>query len=87
MGASLMSIIQLVSKEYFFLVILAFVIAFPLTWYLMDNWLTEYAFHVELNVLTFILAVLAALILALSTVSYFALKAARTNPVEALRYE
>jgi len=53
----------------------------------MDNWLTEYAFHVELNVLTFILAVLAALILALSTVSYFALKAARTNPVEALRYE
>jgi ABC-type antimicrobial peptide transport system permease subunit len=87
MGASVSGIIGMVSKEYIFLVLLACIIAFPIAWYFMEIWLSDFAFHIELNPFVFILSVVVALFLAISTVSYFALKAARTNPVEVLRYE
>ena len=87
MGASVFSIINLVSKEYFILVTLAFIIGSPVAWYAMKQWLADFAFHIKLNPQTFIIAVVISLVLAIGTVSYFALKAARTNPVNALRYE
>ena len=87
MGASVGEIIGLVSREYLIIVFIAYVISYPVAWYFMSRWLDSFAFHVNLSILTFIISAGISLVLAILTVSYFALKAARTNPVESLRYE
>ncbi|GAI83565.1 unnamed protein product, partial [marine sediment metagenome] len=63
------------------------VIAWPVAWYAMSRWLENFAYRIDLGVGPFILAGLLALVIALATVSYQAIKAATANPVEALRYE
>ncbi len=87
LGASASAIQWILTKEFVFLIALANVIAFPLT-YLMVNWsLEEYPFRAGLGVLTFVAGGLLVVILALATSGYHVMKAARTNPVESLRYE
>jgi putative ABC transport system permease protein len=87
MGASVTSIIQLINKEFIKLVILSNLIAWPIAWYFMGNWLNNYTYRIELTLRPFILSGLIAIGIALLSVSYQALKASKTNPVNALRYE
>ena len=87
LGASLNSIIQLVSKDFLLLVLIAAAIGSPIAWYFMGQWLEDFAFRIELSWIIPILSTVIVLVIAIGTVLYHALRAARTNPVKALRYE
>jgi len=87
MGASVTNIIQLVNKEFFKLVLISNIIAWPIAWYFMKNWLNNFVYRIDLNILPFILSGIIAIIIAILAVSYQAMKASSTNPVNALRYE
>ena len=87
LGASVSNILYLLSKDFLKLVIIANLIAWPIAYYAMNQWLQSFAYRINLGISTFILSGLIALLIALLTVSYQAVKAARANPVEALRYE
>lgn len=87
LGASVPSILGLLSKEIVLLILVANLIAWPLAWYFMDQWLDSFAYHVDMNLGIYILAAVAAVILALVTVSSQTVKAAFTNPSDTLRYE
>jgi len=77
----------MLSRQFLVLVLVANVIAWPIAWYAMNKWLQNFAYRIDLGLGTFLLAGLLALVIALATVSYQAVKAATANPVEALRYE
>lgn len=87
LGASVPHILMLLSKEIVVLVIIANLLAWPTAWYFMNEWLNSFAYKIELNPVVFILAMLAAIIIALITVSAQTVKAAITNPADTLRYE
>ena len=87
LGATIMNIIIMLSKEFLLLVILSNLIAWPAAYYIMHKWLEDFAYKTDLNLYVFILAGLVVLVIALLTVSYQALKAAIANPVKSLRYE
>jgi putative ABC transport system permease protein len=87
MGATEAQVVLLLSKEFTVLVLVAFALAVPLIYYFMNQWLNEFAFHTDLSWPVFAFAGATALLVAFLTVSYQAVKAARTNPVQALRYE
>lgn len=87
LGASVPGITVLLSKEFLRLVVVAAVIVTPLAYISMDHWLQDFAYHIDITVLPFLLAGVLALAIAVLTVSFQAIKAALTNPVEALRYE
>ena len=87
LGASVSSIIVMLSKEFTKWVLLANIIAWPIAWYAMNKWLQNFAYRIEIGWWTFILAGALALVIALLTVSYQAIRAATTNPVDSLRYE
>jgi putative ABC transport system permease protein len=87
LGASTSQVILLLSREYLFIVLAANIIAWPVTYYVMGRWLQNFAYRIHLGILTFILAGVLALFVALLTVSVQATKAARTNPADCLRYE
>lgn len=87
MGASAGNITYLLSKEFMRLVLIAFVVAAPIAWYAMRKWLENFAYRIELAWWMFALAGGLAVTIALLTVSYQAIKAARANPVDSLRRE
>jgi putative ABC transport system permease protein len=87
LGASVQSVVSMLSKDFLKLVILASFIAFPLAWYAMNQWLQSFAYPTTVNWWVFALAGAAMAIIALLTVSFQAIKAALTNPVESLRSE
>jgi len=87
MGASVASILTLLSKEIVMLIMVANLIAWPLAWYFMNQWLTTFAYHIEMNITIYLLAAVAAIVLALITVSTQTVKAALTSPGNTLRYE
>jgi putative ABC transport system permease protein len=87
LGASVSEIILLLSKEFTKWVLVANVIAWPIAYWAMNRWLQNFAYRINVGLGTFVLAALLALVIALLTVGYQAVKAARANPVEALRYE
>ena len=87
LGASISGIVCLLSKDLLKLVLIANLIAWPIAYYAMNQWLQSFAYRIDLGIGTFILSGLIALLIALLTVSYQAIKAARANPIEALRYE
>ncbi len=86
-GASVENIFMLMTREFTLLVVIAFFVASPLAFVLMDNWLQEFAFRTGISWWIFALSGLSALMIAWLTVGWQSLKAALTNPVEALRYE
>lgn len=88
-GASVQSLVTLVSKEFFLLVGLGMLIAFPAAWYFTESWLTNFAYHIELKGewLTFLLSALIAFVITLLTVGYHVMRAAHSNPVKSLRDE
>ncbi|NJM24444.1 MAG: FtsX-like permease family protein [Bacteroidia bacterium] len=87
MGASTGTITRLLNSQFSKLVILATLLSLPLTWWLMDQWLQSFAYHIKPAWFDFAGGALAALTIAWITVSYHAVKAARSNPVEVLRAE
>ncbi|MFC2128674.1 ABC transporter permease [Bacteroidota bacterium] len=87
LGSDSRQIVFLLSKEFLFLVIIANIIAWPVAWFVLRNWFQNFAYSTKLNLLIFICAGLAAIIIALLTISYKSIKVANNNPAEALRYE
>ncbi len=87
LGASVPGITLLLSKEFSRWVLISNIIAWPVAWYAMNKWLQNFAYRITILPWTFLLAGLLAFLTALLTVSYKAIRAARANPVEALRYE
>ena len=87
LGATTPSVVILLSKDFLKLVLIAFAIAAPVAYYAMSRWLENFAYRIELGPSVFIGAGLLALVVALTTVSYQAVRAALVNPVDALRYE
>lgn len=87
LGASTPHILGILSKEIVMLVLIANVISWPIAWYFMSQWLEGFAYKIDVSVWIFGLATLAALFIALITVSSQTLKAALTNPSQTLRYE
>ena len=87
LGATLFQISSLITKDYLKLVLLAGVIALPLAYILVNNWLKDYAFHISIGLWFFFLPVILIVLIALLTVLYQSLKAALRNPVKNLRSE
>jgi putative ABC transport system permease protein len=87
LGASIISLFSLLSKEFLVLVLMALVIASPLAWFAMDKWLQDYAFHIPISGWVFAEAGFLAILIALLTVSFQAIKTAIANPVKSLRTE
>ena len=87
LGASLVSLFNLLSKELLILISLAIVIASPVAWYIMNDWLNGYAYRIDITIGIFILAGLLAIAIALITISFQTLKALFANPVKSLRTE
>lgn len=87
LGASVFNILGILSKEILILIAVANLIAWPVAWYFMQQWLGTFAYHVDMNILIYVLAAFAAIMLALVTVSSQTIKAAMTNPSSTLRYE
>jgi len=87
LGASLPGLLKLLTRDMALLMLVAIVPAVPITYWLMQQWLSNYAFSIDYSLLIFVLPVLLVLLLGVLTVSLQTLKAARTNPVDSLRYE
>jgi putative ABC transport system permease protein len=87
LGASVTNVVRMLTREYVILVVLANLIAWPIAWYAMNGWLENFAFRTEIGILTFLVAGLATLVLALLTVSYQTVKAAVANPADAIQQE
>jgi putative ABC transport system permease protein len=87
LGASVKSIIVLLSKEFLKLVLVATLIAFPLGWWVMIHWLNDFAYRIDIRWWVFVVSGGIALITAFITIGVLALKAALANPVKSLRTE
>jgi putative ABC transport system permease protein len=87
LGASLTNIVSLLSKDFLKLVLLANVLAWPLAWWAMQQWLQDFEYRTEIGWWVFVLASVGALLIALFTISFQAIKAAIANPVKSLRNE
>ena len=87
MGASIGTILNLLTRNFIILVILATIIAVPAGYYFMNKWLENFEFRINIQWWVFVLSGLIALIIGILTVSYQSIKAARANPVDTLRYE
>jgi len=87
LGASAGNIVYLFSKEFIVLIGIAFAIATPVAWYCMHQWLQDYVYRIQISWWLFAAAGLAAIIIALATISFQAVKAALANPVKSLRTE
>jgi len=87
LGASAMQIITLVTKDYIKLILIAGVVAVPIAYFLLQNWLKDYAFHIQIGLWFFLLPLALIVVIALVTVLYQSVKAAIANPVKSLRTE
>ncbi len=87
LGATVTGIVVLLSKDFLKLVLLGFIIAIPIAWYAMNQWLQDFAYRIELGAGIFLLAGGLALVIALATVSWQSIRAALANPTESLRSE
>jgi putative ABC transport system permease protein len=87
LGAGTTNIVKLLSQDFVVLVVVASVIAFPIAWWALSKWLQDFTYRIDIPVWIFILAAVVALLVALITVSFQAIKAAWTNPVKSLRTE
>ena len=87
LGATASNIVYLFSKEFILLIAIAFLIATPIAWYFMHQWLQDYAYRTSISWWAFAASGLAAILIALATISFQAIKAAIANPVKSLRTE
>jgi putative ABC transport system permease protein len=87
MGASVSNIVNLLSRDFLKLVLLSFFIAAPVAWYFMHKWLLDFAYRIHISWWIFAIACLIAVLIALLTVSFQAIKSAIASPVKSLRTE
>jgi putative ABC transport system permease protein len=87
LGASVAQVTQMLSKDFLKLVLIASLIAFPASWWAMNKWLQSFAYRIHIQWWVFVVAALSAVLIALITVSFQAIKAAIANPVKSLRTE
>ncbi|MGD8538526.1 MAG: hypothetical protein PVI66_07395, partial [Candidatus Aminicenantes bacterium] len=87
LGASVPRVVLLLTKQFFLWILLANVIAWPIAYIAMRRWLENYAFRTSLGIGLFMLSAVVALVITMITVSFQAVRAARANPVDSLRYE
>jgi putative ABC transport system permease protein len=87
MGASVYNVVNLLSKDFLLLVCISFFIAAPVAWYFMNSWLDDFAFRITISWWVFAAAGMAAVVIALFTISYQAVRAAIANPAKSLRTE
>jgi len=87
LGAQIHTIVVLLLKQFTFWVLIANLIAWPVAYFFLNNWLQNFAYHVNMNILYFLAGSLLAFLIAVITVSYQTITAARSNPVDSLRYE
>jgi putative ABC transport system permease protein len=87
LGASIPGLVNLLSKDFLKLVLIAIIIATPLSWIFMNEWLKDFAYRIDISWTVFIVAGFAAVLIALLTVSFKAIRAAIANPVKSLRTE
>ncbi len=87
LGASVSGIIKLMTTDFLKLVLFVIIIAIPIAWWLMDKWLSDFAYRITINWWIFLIAGLVAIFIALVTISFQAIKAAIANPVKSLRSE
>ena len=87
LGASVAGIAQMLTREFVALVIIAIVIATPVAWWAMNKWLQDFSYRIDIGWLTFVLAGLVAIVIAVLTVSMQSVKAALANPVKSIKME
>ena len=87
LGASVKEIMQMLTKDFIKLVLIANIFAWPITYLLAKNWLSNFSYQIDMPILPYVFATLLALIIALITVSSQAYFAANSDPVNALKYE
>jgi putative ABC transport system permease protein len=87
LGATVANIVAMLSKDFLKLVAIAAVIAFPIAWFIMNKWLQDFSYRVNINWWVFVVSGIAAVVIALLTISYQAIKAGVANPVKSLRTE
>lgn len=87
LGASMTSIVYLFSKEFIWLIVIAFCIAAPIAYYAMNSWLENFAYHINIGAVVFLIAIAASFVIAGLTIATETIKAAVANPVKALRSE
>ncbi len=87
LGATEGQITVLLSRNFAMLIVIAFLIVSPITYYALHRWLESFAYRININLLLFVLGGALALVIGLLTISYHTLRSARSNPVKALRYE
>jgi putative ABC transport system permease protein len=87
LGASVTSIVGMLSGNFLKLIVIAVVLAFPVAWWAMNNWLRDYPYRIDVSAWVFILAAVVVSAIALFTISFQAIKAAIANPVKSLRTE
>ncbi len=87
LGANVSTIVTMLSRDFMILIIVAFVLAAPLAWFFMGQWLDSFVYRIDQNVLVYLLAGLISILVALLTVSWQSIRAAVANPIKALRDE
>jgi len=87
LGASVINITTMLSKDFLKLVIVAIIIALPVAWYFMNHWLQDFAYRINIGWYVFFITGIAALVIAFITISFQSIKAAIANPVKSLRTE
>ncbi len=87
LGASVQNIIYLFSKEFTILIIIGFLVAVPVAYYMMNSWLENFVFRINITAGVFVIAIISSIIIAWITVGYKSIRAAIANPVESLRAE
>jgi putative ABC transport system permease protein len=87
LGASVPHLLGLLSKEIIILILVANVIAWPVAYYFMKDWLNSFAYHIDMNVMVYLLSALIAVVISILTVSAQTIKAATSNPARTLKYE
>ena len=85
LGATVTNIVALLSQDFLKLVLAGFLLAIPVAWYIMDEWLQNFAYRIEITAGIFLLSGFVALVIALLTVSWQSVQAAMANPVDSLR--
>ncbi len=87
LGADVTGLVSLLSKDFLKLVLIAFIVASPMAWYVMNKWLQDFAYRINISWVVFAVAGLAVVVITLITVSYQSIKAALKNPVDSLKTE
>jgi len=87
LGASVGNIVSLLSKDFIKLVIIAFIIASPIAWLIMNRWLQDFAYRTDISAWVFVAAAVLSLLIAFFTISMQSMKSALANPVKSLRTE